>query len=225
MTHFNKNTLGSKIHTTKGGGPCPHAKANRPPGGRANCNYRKISGGLAYSPWEAHHVLCVEAINRYGEIRTYKAYVIKIEKCYLMTDWCINQKANMLAMPRKSTYLKKKNHPSVLSLNIPCHDWDHNCIDGYFDEVVEALDEKIWAPIKKAVDKAKADKKHFNKYAVQQELEDLEKEFQEKLAKRGKRKGGTDKGWENKHSNKKHWWLPFSMAKDAVAMDRSVFSF
>lgn len=222
MPHFNKNTPGSKIHTTKGGGPCPHAKAKAPPGERATCNYKTLSGGFPYRPWQAHHVVCVEAVNYYSAMSTYAPYATKIDDCYKMTDWCINQKKNLLAMPHKPVY---QNFPASRNMNIPCHDWDHTCTDGYFDEVLAALAEKVWSPIKKAVDTAQQNKTHFNEYAVLSKLEKLEKEFQQKLRKRGCRSKGTANGWANQRSVTNYWWLPFSMAKDSIAKQRKIFSF
>lgn len=222
MPHFNKHTQGSKIHTIKGGGPCPHAKANPPPKGRPSCNYRKLCGSFPYSPWEAHHVLSVEAVNAYGSMPQYSSCVTEIDDCYKLTDWCINQKPNLLGMPLKEVY---RNFPASRTLNIPCHDWDHTCKDGYFEEVVDALEVKIWKKIKKAVATANQSGAHFSANAVLQELQDLERDFQTRLSQRGQRKGGTASGWANQGSKTNEWWLPFSMAKDSVARRRKVLSF
>ena len=70
-----------------------------------------------------------------------------IDAVYKNTVWCVNQSENMLWLPLKGTYLAKRNNkdskPGSLEpsgkMNLPCHDWDHNCTGGYTDEVKGSL--------------------------------------------------------------------------------------
>ncbi|QQR45133.1 hypothetical protein JKA73_03045 [Myxococcus xanthus] len=208
MPHFNGRVSDCKIHTTKVG-TC---------GKGATCDYRTntVSLPIGWDPWEAHHVLCFQSVNAYGDLSSYGSVLGEIDDCYKLTDWCLNQPPNMFALPRKGVY---RDVAAARGLNRPCHDVDHNLAKGgYRDEVTKAFISDIWDPIKDAVDNATSGQQHFTPADVLSAFQDLEKAFLAKLVARGTRSGGTLAGWANRGSTTNFWWLPFSMADDAVAM-------
>lgn len=208
MPHFNGSEANTKIHTTKVG-TC---------GKGSTCAYRTNTVSLpsGWEPWEAHHILCYQSVNAYGEMQRYKDVLDEINDSYKLTDWCLNQPPNMLALPRKDIY---RNIPAARGLNLPCHDVDHNLeMGGYRDEVTKAFIKYIWNPIKAAVDNAASSNTHFTPADVLSEFQSLEKSFRSKLHARGLRSGGTLTAWANQGSTTNYWWLAFSMADDAAAM-------
>src|SRR5262245_20965558 len=125
MSHFDGTAPGCKIHTTRSTGPCPNA-------GAGHCKYRENSNSLAHDPWNAHHILPVHSVNAYGTDATYSACAAEIDDCYKLTSWCINQSPNMIGLPLKSTH---RAQAVIRALKLPAHDLDHNCTDGYTQEV------------------------------------------------------------------------------------------
>src|SRR5690242_19872296 len=123
--HFNSQTPGCQIHTTREGtcskAPCNHVtNAQRAPGAVAH----------AFSPWQSHHILCIRSVVAFQSLPAYDSCVKEINDSYLRTDWCIHQPPNLLPLPMKSTY----KNAAARALNLPCHDMHHNCKQGYFDE-------------------------------------------------------------------------------------------
>lgn len=209
MPHFNGSTPGSKIHTMKAG-TC---------GKGSGCGYRANTTPLpnGWEPWEAHHILCFESVNAYGGQPQFQAVLSEIDDCYKLTDWCLNQAPNMIALPLKQAY---RAVAACRGLNLPAHDVDHNCKGGYREEVTKAFITDIWEPIKDAVDNAAANNTHFTPADVLAEIQSLENDFRTKLLSRGTRSGGTQNAWNNQGSLTNFWWLAFSMAKNAVAIAR-----
>jgi len=209
MTHFNGSTSGVKIHTTKGG-TC---------GKGSGCDYRTNTPPLpnAGTSWDAHHILCFQSVNAYGGLDDFIAVVDEINDSYKLTDWCLNQAPNMIALPLKKTY---REIAACRSLNLPCHDRDHRCTDGYLAEVTKAFIADIWNPIRDQVANAAKNNTHFTPSDVLGEIQNLEADFRRKLESRGSRPPGTQVGFSLQGSLTNYWWLPFSMAKTVVAMQR-----
>lgn len=209
MPHFDGSVPGSKIHTMKAGS-C---------GKGTGCVYRNNTVALpsGWAPWEAHHILCFESVNAYGGLPQFAKVLAEIDDTYKLTDWCLNQPPNLVALPMKDTY---RHTAAARGLDLPCHNMDHNCKGGYREEVTRAFITNIWEPIKDAVANAASNNTHFTPADVLSEFQDLEKAFLTKLQARGQRSGGTLAAWSQKGSRTNFWWLAFSMAKDSIAMAR-----
>lgn len=220
--HFNSRTPGSKIHT-QSTGKCA----------KGACDYRVNALGAAgatphaFFPWEAHHIICLKSIRAFGDQIKYPQFqncIIEIEDTYRRTDWCINQSPNLIPLPLKKTYnpLSPKKPdlsqpPGNLHLNLPCHNLHHNVKLGYQHEVTEALKRHVWDRIKDAVDNSAPGQAHYSESAVLAALQTLETRFRKMLVARGLRLGGPAAVWSMQGSTSNAWWLPFSMASDAVA--------
>ena len=169
--------------------------------------------------FEAHHLLCVAAVT---ECIVGAPGIKRIVK---NTDWCINDKINMFAMPLwghtikyyctiesddffdadKPYFRQRKKAPKFK--NIPLHDSDH---DLYIEEEVKPELKKIARSIKNSK------KKHKKKIdEIKSQLNDKAEYFRGELQSRGtKRVGGTHAAWQ-KGIKKPHsdWYKPFSMSK------------
>jgi hypothetical protein len=212
--HFNSRTPGSKIHT-ESTGTCA----------RGACDYRANAPGAAgatahtFSPWEAHHIVCLKSIRAFGDLRQYPQFqscITEIEDTYRRTDWCINQRPNLIPLPLKATY--KEHDPASHTLNLPCHNMHHNAKLGYQSEVTEALRRHVWDRIKDAVENSAQE--HYSESAVLASFQLLESRFKAIITVRGRRKGGPSAVWAMRGSTSNGWWLPFSMASDVVALAR-----
>ncbi len=157
----------------------------------------------------------MHSVNAYPTDPDLKGYVRQVDDTYKLTKWCINQKPNMIALPLKSTH---RAHEEVRDMKLPAHDVDHNCTDGYTEEVLEDIKEMIWAKVKKAA--AKKGKDHFEPKQVKSQFEKLVGKFRRNIHTRGGRSGGTATAYKKMGSTKNRWWLAFSMAKTSVAMSR-----
>lgn len=189
-----------KIHTAKSG-TCP---------GEGSCNYKTNCGSLEYKPEEAHHVLSVSCVNGYvdynDKVRDY------IERCYRETEWCINQKPNLIALPKWPTYCWEAGSRS---LDLPCHDWDHYRCMKYCWEVKQDLKTVIWDELNEAEEPHNAKGKSLQKHFVK-----LEKKWKKEIRRRGRRNKGTEHSWKHKATDT-HWWWPFSMGSDAYVKTKS----
>lgn len=224
--HFDDNPK-AKIHTSrwnKGASP-----KGCPPGDKGTCNYGKKRERLKPKDKRGfsnvHHLLSVGPVNAYED----HAKATAIEAMYHGTEWCISHTENLIRLPHKKYYLEcfvkggsRKADPKTAPSD-PCHDVHHN---HYLDEVVEELRDKVW----NQVGEVQEDGKCFGEEQTKAQLNELHSGtdgFRERLATRGKRGSGIpallalmapstvyDEGELGKQ---KHWWLPFSMAKDSVA--------
>jgi len=219
--HF-KGVGKEKIHTAREGS-CKEFN---------NCDYVKNTPEDAdvRHPRQSHHVVPVSTTIGYKPDKDFKGFVPTIDAVYKNTRWCVNQGENMKWLPLKGTYKKRANNTEggkykprgeakIWSLNLPCHDWDHNCADGYTDEVRAELKAKVWQPIKDAKEDGACPE---DKAAVAQ-FEAVQKKFHAALKGRGRRQGGTKSAIGKEGTGT--WWLPFSMAKAATARNRVVRSF
>jgi hypothetical protein len=179
-----------------------------------------------YGKWEAHHILSVSCVNRYPEDSEVRK---TMELVLPETDWCINAKRNMLAMPkfghtimyytdvRADKYYEVDFDPPPFA-NIPQHDFEHNTELGYCHEVLTELND-LWDSLQSA----KASGAHPDAAAewLVGELNQLSSDFRTKLRDRGKRQGGTHNAWKKAiEGDNPKWYLPFSMATAAHAADR-----
>src|SRR2546429_1328820 len=165
--------------------------------------------------YEAHHILCVAPVTQ--ELLGDK----KIRGAVEQTKWCINKELNMLAMPlwghTVKWYCSIDQGGGDIDVdvgappfkNIPQHDFDHNCKQGYTWEVEEEMKKRV-QEIKDSEHKLKGD-------SLAGALDDCANDFADKLKKRGKRKGGTHKAWKlaQQEPPDPNWCHPFSMASDS----------
>jgi hypothetical protein len=179
----------------------------------------KIKPFVFAKKFEAHHVACVAPVT--GVIAGDSA----LQDVVHQTKWCINKQSNMLAMPLWGHTVKWYCRITMASAavdidgsklappfkNIPQHDFDHNCKEGYTWEVEEAL--------KKLAEKCKkANKEHKLKEGDLAALLDrVSKGFKAMLDSRGNRKGGTHEAWglAQEEPPDKEWCHPFSMASNS----------
>ena len=161
--------------------------------------------------YEAHHVLCVAPVS--SEIIGKPG----IAGVVAATKWCINNEDNMLAMPLWGHTVMwycdiaedggeiDDDSPAPPFKNVPQHDWDHNCSEGYTWEVEKEL--------RKLADKLKEKGHKVQPKDLKGELDDLSSDFKDLLEERGKRKGGTHKMFTGGGTGK-DWCQPFSMASN-----------
>jgi len=168
--------------------------------------------------YEAHHILCVAPVTQ----ELLGTDNIKIRGPVEQTQWCINNEMNMIAMPLWGHTVKwycsiDEDGGDIASGigappfdNIPQHDFDHNCKEGYTWEV-EVEIKKVAKEIEQKGHKLSGD-------TLIGKLDDLSELFEEKLLDdRGTRKGGTHNAWglAQKEPPDPQWCHPFSMASDA----------
>ncbi|HEY1755870.1 MAG TPA: hypothetical protein VGG72_10775 [Bryobacteraceae bacterium] len=187
-------------------------------------NYQaKCQSASWRSGCQAHHILCVSSIND-GLVAT-----PKIKPILRQTKWCINAAKNMVAMPVwgatveyyctinpvRSAFSQVRGGPEFV--DICQHNWDHNTTNGYTQEVTEVL---VRVGVKIVARKHKGEDQD-----VAAELDEYSSDFRSKLRDRGVRKGGTHTAW--KDAKKADgavgtgWYMPFSMARAAMATERS----
>ncbi len=168
------------------------------------------SGAFSFQKkYEAHHVVCVAPVS--SELISKSS----IEGVIKETQWCINNKGNMLAMPLWGHTVKwycsitaaggsvASDIPAPPFANVPQHDWDHNCKEGYTWEVEQAA--------KKLAKETEAKGHEADPEDLKGDLEDMSDDFKSKLDQRGNRKGGTHDCWKN-GADSEDWCQPFSMA-------------
>lgn len=183
----------------------------------------------SWAPWirrekffEAHHLLCVASVNAGLSASPTVFEIVK------KTDWCINAKPNMLAMPLWGHTLKHYANPANPTpsgppsfADIPQHNYNHNSTGGYKDEVdktIEAVANEV-LKLKKKGHKA-PEKDLANRLDTESD------NYRSELAVRGRRRQGTHEAWRQgmreAHLGKgSNWYLPFSMASDGATQPRA----
>jgi hypothetical protein len=166
--------------------------------------------------YEAHHILCVASVTEciLG--------MPGIQGAVRKTQWCINNKPNMIALPLLGHVVKyycdiddsdnftaiKRQVPPPFN-GVPCHDVSH---DLYQEEVEQAL-MQIACNVKDQDHDVQAD-------SLREDLVSHSEHFGEELKARGMRKGGVHEGWRLAHRKRPgpdpEWNHPFSMAHDAA---------
>lgn len=176
---------------------------------------QRLKGSTFDKRYEAHHILCVSPVSKvlFGNP--------DIQPAIAETDWCINNKANMLAMPLwghtvlyylRATQeaegdLDKVEPPPFADL--PQHNIDHNSSEGYTQEIHDDCT-RIANAIEKSEHKLKGS-------SLKSKLDKLSAEWETELKRRGsKRQGGTHRGWKKGVADPagSSWIHPFSMASD-----------
>jgi hypothetical protein len=173
--------------------------------------------------YEAHHIVCVSPTTEglLGDP--------KIRGAVEQTEWCINQKKNMVALPlwghTVQWYCQIDEHGGKINpavgpppfANNPQHDIDHNSKMGYTWEVKQEIEK-----VKQQVE----DKDHeVEGQGLAAKLNTLSDEFRQKLVERGMRATsegtGTDAAWRaaQKDPPDPKWSHPFSMASDSRVTD------
>lgn len=177
---------------------------------------RNVKGvGKHDKVFEAHHILCSASVGKLIVDASGKGVSAIVGD----TEWCINTKKNMLAMPLWGHTVQWYCNVTGQTLgstklgappfaNLPQHDWDHTGTGGYQSEV----DDKL-LKIVKDLKKAGHDATTFDLAAT---LDSLSQDFKQKLKDRGATRGspeGTHEGWSNgRKTPTSQWYLPFSMA-------------
>jgi hypothetical protein len=171
---------------------------------------QKKKGGAGQKKYEAHHLLCWSCV-----IKAF--FTDEAAKAILKgTDWCVNRKPNMIALPlwghTVKWYVDNDGPPKFA--NLPQHDWDHNCTLGYTSEVNERLKEF-------AKDLKDAKKAHElpEPKDIAGSLTSTSGKFRTQLKARGIRAGGTHASFLD-GGEMAGWYLPFSMANAGVATKR-----
>ncbi len=171
---------------------------------------RGARGSVIGKKYEAHHLLCWSCV--------VKAFFSdpKAKDILKGTDWCVNRSTNMIALPLWGHTVKwyANNDGPPPFVNLPQHDWDHNCTGGYTFEVSQKL--LTFA----------ADIKTMKEAHELPPPEDIagalvssSGEFRAELIARGLRGGGTHASFELGGTTP-GWYLPFSMANAAIATQR-----
>ena len=171
----------------------------------------------AKAGYEAHHILCIASVTQYlgkNEI---------IENIVKQTDWCINDKKNMIALPCfgqtvqwycdiAKDSMRVDMYPPPFK-NLPNHDFDHN---KYSDEINSELS-KLAGQIEEAGHK-------YEPEQLAERLDKLSKLKREGLLYRGGiRLNGTHAGWKigmKEPEPDSEWYLPFSMAADGEVPEK-----
>lgn len=175
---------------------------------------RKIKGvGKRPKSFEAHHILCASSVG----VMIVDAGGKGVAKLVGDTEWCINTKKNMIAMPLWGHTVKWYCNIDTKTLgaasrkappfkNLPQHDWDHTGKGAYQEEVDKELS-KIVKDLKKAGHDATT-------FDLAGALDGQSSNFKSLLKARGKRNGGTHAGWRagRANPNSTTWYPPFSMA-------------
>ena len=185
---------------------------------------KKKNGGpfVMEKRYEAHHILCVSPVTK--ELLGNK----KIRGAIEQTQWCINNKTNMKAMPLwghtvkwycsfdeeddgsiSGTIKSRSREPPFK--NIPQHDFDHNSSQGYTWEVQEDM-KKLACDVQESGHKLQGK-------SLADTLDEHSKDFAKELKKRGIRKDGTHNGWKLAQKGEAEWCHPFSMASDGRVTD------
>jgi hypothetical protein len=117
--------------------PCEHSDYIKccEPGWVNETFLQKRKGGVGPKKYEAHHLLCWSCV--------VEAFITDIAAKAILkgTNWCVNRKPNMIALPLWGHTVKWYAHndgPPKFA-NLPQHDWDHNCTLGYTSEVQKKL--------------------------------------------------------------------------------------
>ncbi|NRF66447.1 hypothetical protein HLB44_05580 [Aquincola sp. S2] len=165
--------------------------------------------------YEAHHILCVAPVSEH------LVALPAIEKVIRQTKWCINNADNMIAMPLWGHTVKwyctitaaggsaAAGVDAPPFANIPQHDYDHNCKEGYTYEI-EVECKKLADAIEESGHALKGEK-------LEGKLNKLSGQFRTELSTRGNRKEGTHNAWAlgGKEPPDPQWCHPFSMASDS----------
>lgn len=198
------------------------------------------SVGAVRKSYEAHHLLCVSEVKKAIITTTEKdADFADLNSIVANTEWCINAKNNMLALPMWGhTIMWYCNDFSGVSsgneaglfqtlgsrlIRPPFKDWpQHNyghtgrTVDTSYNKEVEVELAKVLDAVDKAADE------HENKAieALQGKLNSLSKKMRAALKSRGTRGfGGTHLAWQTGLQNPNSaWYEPFSMAQTPTPM-------
>lgn len=163
---------------------------------------------------EAHHCVCCSSVQEFIADTFIKPIIDQ-------TDWCVNQEANIVALPlwghtfiwyctptgevRDIEQVEEKLGEPRFKDRV-MHNCDH---DIYQKDELEPLLERI----AKRVQKNTMNHKECAKQLADV-LNKLVKKFSDRVKDRGKRGGGTHAAWKaGLKGNKNTWYLPFSMAR------------
>lgn len=179
---------------------------------------------------EAHHVLCIASVTEFLAIKE------SIKKIVEQTEWCINAKTNMLAMPLWGHTIKWYCNLAASGAfaaspapppfqNIPQHDYDHNSKKGYTYEVSQAMNN-----LAQSIEEQAEENHDAPGEDLKSRLNGLSEQFKTNLGTRGStRSGGTHAAWGNAVEEAQSatggttskWYMPFSMADDGNVEERT----
>ena len=193
--------------------PCEHSDYIKccSPGWSAQTFFQRgAKGSVIPKKYEAHHLLCWSCVIAAFFTDPKAKAILK------GTDWCVNRKTNMIALPlwghTVKWYLDSDQAPPFA--NLPQHDWDHNCALGYTAEVDKEL--KRFA---RDLKDAKAAHELPEPKDIAGALKSTSGRYRATVRARGIRSGGTHASFLGGGSTP-GWYLPFSMASAAVATKR-----
>ena len=182
-----------------------------------------VGGTGKTQSWEAHHILSISCVAILPKTAKKKAALKRVLK---VTKWCINNRGNMIAMPKfgqtvmyytnvKGDFYYIVNFKAPSFKDVPQHDFEHDTPGGYCTEVKKDV-LNLWNEVAEAVQNHEEVKK-----GVESQLNNLSRTWRRKLKERGERQGGTHAAWKQGMKDpQSKWYLPFSMASAAHAEER-----
>lgn len=158
---------------------------------------------------QVHHLLPVTSLadgTIAKQLKNNAPKITIVRNCLMITDWDINAAHNVIALPRKAAFIRKRA-PGGWD-NLPCHEVDH---PKYTKEVCDDLRGQVWEPVNRSAKECK-----FEAADLIGALQDASDFWRDEVDTRGKRHGGTKLCWKNRSvaSYKDKWYEPFSMAAD-----------
>lgn len=191
----------SKIHTSRG------------PACKKKCAYKTAAANkFTFQPQAAHHIIPVSAFIAYQDDEELESVASQISDVYRATDYCANQAANLINLPRKTTYSKQKKRkvwPAVWSLNLSAHNWDH---PEYTKEVRRMLKAEIWSKFVKTDPPVTCP----DEEATATAFKAIETYFRDQLTtiRPARPYGGTLPSIQAAENGQPDWWKAFSMAEN-----------
>ena len=173
--------------------------------------------------FEAHHLLCVACVTEF--LAKKPAIVPVVEQ----TKWCINATTNLFAMPLWGHTIQwycnlagggifNMSDTMPPFQNIPMHDYDHNSEKGYKFEI-----DRDMKKLAKQIEEKQEENHEAAVKELKAQLVALSNKWRATLQTRGaSRSGGTHAAWYlGMREPQSKWYLPFSMADDANAEERT----
>ena len=159
------------------------------------------TGGNTSAYSNIHHIVCISCMAD-GTIQlkvTNAARFTFIKDCLALTNWDINDKPNVVGLPKKQAYVDKLAPPNWHGW--PCHQVDH---PGYLTKVSASLYQRIWKTLQQVAKDCATGGEVIKNLLIE------ESEFWE-----GELSGRPTTPRSTWAKNPDTWYIPFSMDKEA----------